>query len=194
MPLAWWQHHEGRKRRESYFLYQGIDADMSLNQWLETLNEQKLTSEVSHVLARRIMQIIRDIHAAGWRHGDVHFGNLLVDPPEPLNIAGAQTMPIYLIDYDRCAPIRLRYSIVRCLFNLKCLNHIDLPHVSAADLLSYYLNKPASPLQRATLSFWRNGGFSIARRSRKWRARRPRGAHLKAEYRNTLNKDRRDAD
>lgn len=191
VPLAWWQHREGL-RIKSYFLYQKIDADTSLSRMIappSPATEQSpeivstLSPDVFRALAKKVAHSIRDIHAAGWRHGDPHPGNFLTNQPRELNTDSAEAMTLYPVDYDHCVPVRIRAPSIRRFFNLKCLMHIRLLYVSDEDMLAYYFGRPASRFELKTLAFWRNGGISLSRRSRAWRSPRPRGAHLQAQYR-----------
>ena len=166
-PIAWWRHCEGWPGRKSYFLYRKIQADASVADLLA----RDLDDEARSALSEKIVRLIRSIHAAGWRHEDLQMNNLLV-----ANADGA----IHVIDCDSCAPARATPRVLRRLLDLRCLIYLRATGASAEQALAAYLGAPPSPFQVATLRFWENGGFSLSRRSRKWRKRkRKRGAHLK---------------
>ena len=183
VPIAWWQHHDGLRLRQTYFLYRKIDADSSIGHLLASDQRRQVNPMIAHILTRRIARLIRDMHAAGWRHDDVHLHNLLISTPRQLDEDSARTMDIHLIDYDHCSRTCLRVPFIQRFLDLKCLAHVQIPYVSVNDTLAYYIGDWPAPFWRLVLSFWRNGGFSLARRHRKRRPRRPRGAHLKPQYR-----------
>ncbi len=186
-PLAWWQHHESLWRRKTYFLYQKVPAQMSVRGLLAPDREQQMPPDVCHALAAKITAAIRDIHATHWRHNDMQPGNILTTLPQSFDADTIRNTPICIVDYDHCAPVRLRWSAIRRFFDLKCLSQVRLPHVSDAELLAYYSKGAASGAASAfwlfTLKFWKRGGFNIARQIRGRRPQRTRGAHLKPRHR-----------
>lgn len=175
-PVAWWQHNKGLFRRKSYFLYRKVDAALSVAELLATDE----ADDLSPAVIDKLTTLVRAIHAANWRHRDLQMNNVLVsgDGAGRWSAARVRESAFTVVDYDACSKSRPRPRALKRLLDLRCLIFVHAPGVTDERMLAAYLGAPPTPLQNAALRFWKNGGFSLARRAGRRRKRR-RGAHLK---------------
>ena len=82
-PLAFWTFKQGLFRKKSYFLCYKLPGKQSVKQLLESLQLSGSNYDF-HGMAKKLVSLIRSIHAAGLRHGDLHTGNILADAIEPV--------------------------------------------------------------------------------------------------------------
>ena len=165
-PIAYWTETENFLTKKSYYLYEKIHADHSIHsitQQLITL-EKPGRNEIFTQLARKVTAIIRDIHDAGFRQGDLHPGNFLISIPDQdiKSVTGEDITQaeIFIIDLDKfSAALPLGYILKR-FFDIRCLRRCTLGNFDQQEMLKFYLQNDYSKTWSLTLSFWMRGGFN----------------------------------
>ena len=162
-PLAWWNTQRGLFDQTSYFLYEKIDADCSLNEWCNAIRQSggNNIEDLIGAAKTKAMMIVRAMHVAGFRHSDPHGNNFLVKLPvaKGLSLDDIEQSPYYLIDYDHCTKARVSIAPVKMFFDLKELRRVGIDGTGPHQLLDMYLDGKQSRCAHQVLAFWRRGGF-----------------------------------
>ena len=164
-PLAFWTFKQGCFRKKSYFLCNKLPGSQSLKQLLESCRQNNSHPDF-HGMARKLASLVRSIHAAGLRHGDLHTGNFLVHATEPPG-SQAKKMPefnFFLVDYDKCSEARLKHPWIKTVYDLKDLSSLVMPTVRDEEWLEMYFNETPTPRSIRIFGFWKNGGINLRRR------------------------------
>ena len=185
-PFAYWNSRRSLFDQTSYFLYEKVASDCSLDEWCKTIRQSKGQSGHDDVAAllkaakAKAMKIVKAMHDAGFRHGDPHGNNFLVNPPTTKKLlpSDIEKTPYYLIDYDHCTRASVRFPPVKRFFDLRELRRISIDGVGPHQMLDVYLDDRHSRYAHAVLEFWRRGGFNPLRWIAPQRDKK-RGRHLK---------------
>ena len=162
-PLAFWTFRQGFLRKKSYFLCSMLPDGQPLKQLLQSLPKNDLGCDF-HATAEKLVAIIKNIHAADLRHGDLHTGNIYVHAPRPA--AGEQTkkssdFSFSLVDYDNCSKTRIKIPWMKKIYDLKDLSRLVIPTVRDEELLEMYFDATPSPHSIRIFRFWKNGGINL---------------------------------
>jgi hypothetical protein len=164
-PVAYWSCGTSWWNRESYFLYEHVEA-RTIDSYTEEASAYPTSCGklVLRGMIEKTIEMVRCLHAHGLRHGDIHGGNVLVsvdaDGRSPDGHASASRLRLYLIDTDHVCRARVRLPLVKRFFDLRCLHCIDFHGYGRRSFLQNYLGKD----HRAwwwVLNFWSRGGFKI---------------------------------
>ena len=164
-PLAFWTFKQGFFRKKSYFLCNKLPGSQSIKQLLESCQQNNSHLDF-HEMARELASLVRSMHIAGLRHGDLHTGNFLAHTTEPLG-SQAKKLPkftFFLVDYDKCSEVKIKHSWVKTVYDLKDLSSLVIPNVRDEELLEMYFNETPSPYSIRIFRFWKNGGINLRQR------------------------------
>ncbi len=179
-PVAYWTCRTSLLKKESYFLYEKIEAECTARELRSrvatggTPEDQQAVSS----LEEQMSQITRRLHGHGLRHGDIHSENFLVSLASAAGAEPQQSSPelsLYLIDTDRVTRTRLSIPVVKRFFDLRCLCKLDFSDDERKQFLKRYLGDDYSPFWWRVLTFWRNGGFGLSARRKRRKARSRKG-------------------
>lgn len=167
-PVAYWTESSNSIfRKKSYYMYEKINASHSLHSFSQELLHEKSNSkdELFTQLANKTVDIVRQIHHAGFRQGDPHPGNFLVSPPtldfSKLTLDELNNMRMFMIDLDKfCIAMPLGKTIKK-FFDLRCMRRCTLGPYDQYDMLKFYLRDEYSTAWKNVLSFWIRGGFNL---------------------------------
>ena len=165
-PLAFWTFRKTFSDKKSYFLCARLPGEQSVKQLLHS-SETGDFDDGFHTLAEKTVAIIKSVHAAGLRHGDLHLGNIHSHFPrstpgskQTKDISDAE---LFLLDYDNCSKTRIKIPWVKTLYDLKDLSLLTIPTVKDEELLGMYFNTPPTPCSLMAFRFWKNGGCNLRR-------------------------------
>lgn len=182
-PFAFWSDRRGRFDRRSYLLYRKVDSKVTLAEACEKISQSndEHAQRITGGIRRRVMTVLREMHAAGFRYGDPHLNNILLGAGRgagEITAQNVETMPICFIDYDHCSKTRLKLPALKHFLDLRdvCQANAGAGERALEELAAFYCGK-TSPRQRAALRFWAGGGFNPLR----WLDRRKKksGRHLR---------------
>ena len=73
-PFAFWSDRRSQFDRRSYLLCRKVPGGMTLHDLLQKISQQddEATQYITHSICRRLIEIMRKMHAARLRHGDPH--------------------------------------------------------------------------------------------------------------------------
>lgn len=166
-PIAYWTMKKSWLHKKSYFLYKKIDSDVTVTHLCTALGTSNNLhkEEILNAITMRCIEIVKNIHAIGVRHGDPHGGNILTnlnpDYVETLCLDNLDDASFTLIDNDRCSLAAPLPSILKRFFDLKCLARFNVGSLSQTELLRSYLDKEYREYWISALNFWKRGGFNI---------------------------------
>ncbi len=158
-PLAFWTVRQSFFKKKSYFLCDKLPGEQSVSQLLQSPTTCDYRS-----LAEKLVAIIRNIHAAELRHGDLHTGNIYAHFPRFTPAKQTREMSevdFYLLDYDNCSKTRIKTLWIKKIYDLKDLSLLTIPTVSDEELLQMYFGKPPSSQALRIFRFWKNGGINL---------------------------------
>lgn len=167
-PLAFWTCRRGIFDKRSYFLYRKLPGQTSVKKLLQKAGNEHKDCHLR--LAKKLVSIIRRIHAANLRHGDFHAGNVQVHFPSPTEASAApasaaeiQDAAYYVLDYDKVSKVAVTTPWIKRIGDLKDLSLLTIPAVGDDELLKMYFGASPPPRWSRTFKFWRNGGFSLSK-------------------------------
>ena len=152
-PLAYWRKRKCFTRTKSYFLYRYVEDSMSLLEVSEKLRKEDgdKWKQQRELLKRKIIKVVKCLHDAGIRHGDMVAHNILISIPN----TGLSQAKVCFIDYDRSTLSRLgKTTFLKRFLDLRDLRKLYIADASPYDLLSIYLGNGYHPLWRIVLAFW----------------------------------------
>ncbi len=164
-PVAFWTSKQGFFNKKSYFLCSRLPGEQSVKQMLQSLPENDLSCDF-HAMAEKLVTIIKGVHAASLRHGDLHTGNIYMHTPKPVVDRQAKKLSdsdFFLVDYDNCSKTRIKIPWVKKIYDLKDLSRLVIPTVRDEELLEMYFNTLPSPQSLRIFRFWKNGGINLRR-------------------------------
>ncbi len=168
-PIAYWNEKKFFLVTKSYYLYEKVEAQDSAHSFTQKLLtlEKSSYEEILHILAEKIIQIIQNIHSAGFRQGDPHPGNFLISNLEkeitqlsPKDVTQAK---LSIIDLDKFSISRLKIASLQRFFDIRCLRRCTLGNLNQQDMLKIYLKENYTNTWAAVLSFWMFGGFNFTK-------------------------------
>ena len=164
-PLAFWTFKQGFFSKKSYFLCYRLPGKLSVKQLLRSLQANEFDFDF-HAMARKLVALVRSIHTAGLRHGDLHTGNILADVTElEIEQSGKRSdFSYFLVDYEKCSKVRIKTSWVKTLYDLKDLSSLVIPTVDDETLLEMYFGSVPSSHSVKIFKFWKNGGINLRQR------------------------------
>lgn len=173
-PLAHWTYKPSRWTRNSYFLYEAVETDLSLKSYRDAVAAEPTLPRLQtfQQLIAMMADTTRKLHDAGLRHGDVVTGNFLVTG-HAWDAAGELVLGegarLHLIDTDHIYQTRWTGALKR-FFDWHCLRRLDFDDEGTLFFLSRYCGRQISRIPMA-LRFWERGGFKpshwIKRRGKK---------------------------
>ena len=164
--LGHWTCKRQAQSEKSYLLYEKVNASMSVFDFCEQISQNNENSNaVINAIAQSLAAIVRKLHANDIRHGDPHSGNFLlcspVDDISLVTVDCVKQMKFTLIDLDKMHFVRNEKPWKKKLLDIRCIRRFRIHDIDSNESLKYYLNKPASLLEKAILKFWMKGGFNI---------------------------------
>ena len=160
-PLAYWKKRDSLTQVKSYFLYQYIKADFTVEKIYKKLAKAGgMDSEKKRALIRqKIISALKALHRHGIRHGDVVTHNILMSVQDIDNLSNAK---VYFIDCDKASLTKIKYPIcIRRFFDLRDLRKMQIDDTSSCDMLRLYLGSDYHSWWNMVLNFWRWGGFNF---------------------------------
>ncbi len=168
-PLAYWTETNLFFKKNSYYLYDKIEASHSLFSFTQKLLpvEKYSNSDLYKLLAKRTTDIIQQIHSAGFRQGDPHPGNFLVSPltkdSNNLSIDDIKQMDMFIIDLDKFSISKPLGPFLKRFFDIRCMRRCTLGPYNQQEMLKIYLQEDYSTIWKGVLYFWIRGGFNPAK-------------------------------
>ena len=179
-PLARWTYRKSWLETERYLLYEKIPAPISVGQYRDRVKGEKSSSQnqALEVLIEGMAEVAAKMHSSHLRHGDLAFGNFLVniDPSvEAWSAIDSSNCPVlYVIDTDKVSTSRLRHPFLKRVLDLKSLKPINFEPHERKIFLKKYLAADYSPFWLRVFEFWHHGRYRLFRRFKKhWLGRRP---------------------
>ncbi len=157
-PLAFWTVKQGFFKKESYFLSSKLPGEKSVCQMLQSLERDEIKNDC-HALSKKLVTIIRNMHAANLRHGDLHTGNFYINFPQSESIGQPRKISnadLFLLDYDSCSNTKITIPWIKKIYDLKDLSLLAIPGVRDEELLEMYFNDISSPGSLRVFRFWKN--------------------------------------
>jgi hypothetical protein len=180
-PLAYWSYGTSRFLSEQYFLYEKIHADFSM---LEYRNHIKKKPTPAHRqtldgMIEGMADLAATIHRHNLRHGDLAFGNILVDlnqaPGELNEIPRTASPSLYIIDTDQVRFNRCWNIFLKKILDLRSLKPIHLDNREQRIFFKKYFNKNDVDFWIRVFRFWQRGKHRVFRRIRHWWCQREKG-------------------
>lgn len=164
--LGHWTCKRQTQSEKSYLLYEKVNASMSVFDLCEQISQNnKNSKEIISAIAQTLAAVVRNLHANNIRHGDPHSGNFLLCSPVTdislLTPACVKTMKFTLIDLDKMHFVRNEKAWRKKLLDIRCIRRFRIHNIDSNESLKYYLDRPASLLEKNILKFWMKGGFNI---------------------------------
>ncbi len=162
-PIACWTYEPSFAGRESYLLYEKIDAVGSVRDL--KLQTQQSTGSPETPAVEPLAHLVRDLHQQGLWHHDLSLSNFLL--PHPGDHVGQDDQnhpnPIYVIDTDGVSERRFRWPLFSRIREINALRRLNLTPIEGERFLRHYLG---SSYKRSWLLFYR---FCSSQFSRPWR-------------------------
>ncbi|MFK7794923.1 MAG: lipopolysaccharide kinase InaA family protein [Gammaproteobacteria bacterium] len=164
--LGHWTCKRQTQSEKSYLLYEKVNASMSVFDLCEQIiQKNKYSKTIIHNIAQSLGAVVRNLHANNIRHGDPHAGNFLLCSPvtdiSQLTPDSVKQMKFTLIDLDKMQFVRSEKPWRKKLLDIRCIRRFRIYDIDSNDSLKYYLDRPASFLEKNILKFWMNGGLNI---------------------------------
>lgn len=162
-PIACWTYEPSFAARESYLLYEKIDAVGSVRDLkMKTLQS---TGKPDTPAVEHLARLVRDLHQQGLWHRDLSLSNFLLPPPDDHGVAFDQDTPrpIYVIDTDGVSERRFRLPFFSRIREINALRRLNLAPTESEHFLRHYLGASYRPFW---LLFYR---FCSSQFSRPWR-------------------------
>lgn len=161
-PLAFWTLKQGFFSKKSYCLHSKLPDGQSVKQLLMSPQINDFNCDF-HVMAEKLVFIIKGIHDAGLRHGDLHTGNIHTHAPKSTStqIKNLSELNFFMVDYDNCSIAKIKIPWVKKIFDLKDLSSLVIPTVRDDDLLEMYFRSTPSPSSIRIFKFWKKGGVNL---------------------------------
>ncbi len=164
--IAHWTCKRQTQSEKSYLLYEKVDSAMSVFDLCEQISQTNNNSEVIITsIAQSLAAVIRSLHDNDIRHGDPHAGNFLlcspIDDISQLTPEDVKQMKFTLIDLDKMHFVRNEKPWRKKLLDIRCIRRFRIHDIDSVESLKFYLDRPASIIEKYTLAFWMKGGFNI---------------------------------
>ncbi len=165
-PIAYWTESNFFFNKNSYYLYEKIEANHSLYSFIESLSpaDKNKNNDLYLLLAKKTIDIIKQIHNAGFRQGDPHPGNFLVSLPKQkyaaISIDDVNNMDMFIIDLDKFSIAKPLGPFLKRFFDLRCMRRCTLGPYNQEEMLKFYLQEEYSTIWKGALYFWIRGGFN----------------------------------
>ena len=164
--IAYWTCKANHRTAKSYLLYEKVISPMSAHElYQQIIAQHSNANEIVDALATNLATTVKKIHACNMRHGDPHAGNfLLLDSVPNIAMLTADTtlqLKFTLIDLDKTTFTRNTVSMLKKIYDLRCLRRFRLGNIEGINSLQYYLGRTPSSSEKFTLLFWMRGGFNI---------------------------------
>ncbi len=165
-PIAYWNEKGKFFTKESYYLYEKILSEHSLHTFTQQLLESNSNNkdEIFRYLAIKVTSIVRKIHSAGFRQGDPHPGNFLIDISnyniEQLSISDLESSHISIIDLDKFEIASSYGNSINMFYNIRCLRRCTIYGFDQYEMLKLYLKENYNVFWKGILWFWIKGGFN----------------------------------
>lgn len=142
-PLACWTYEPAGGSRESYFLYEKIDAAYSVRD----LKGKGPTGEQLTSTIEQVAQLVRQFHKMSLWHSDLSLSNFLVASPvgHAMESGGQDHTPIFLIDTDSVKKRRFRLPFFARIREINALRRMNLAPVEIERFLRHYLGTSYRP-------------------------------------------------
>ena len=181
-PFAYWNVRRSFFDQTSYFLYQKIQSDYSLNEWCKTIRQSGYdnAADLIEAVKAKAIKVVKAMHDAGFRHSDPHGNNFLVKPVTTASLlpCDIEKTAYYLIDYEHCTRATIQIPLIKRFFDLREFRRIHIDEAGPHQLLDIYLDGKQSRYAHAILEFWHRGGFHLWHRVAA-AMRQKRSRHLK---------------
>lgn len=159
-PLAFWTLRQGFFRKKSYCLHSKLPDGQTVKQLLQSSQINDFNCDF-HATAKKLVSIIKNIHNAGLRHGDLHTGNIHASKPVTRQVQNLSDLNFSIVDYDSCSMAKTKIPWIKNIFDLKDLSSLVIPTVRDNDLLEMYFNTAPSPFSIRIFKFWKKGGMGL---------------------------------
>ena len=140
--IAYWTYRRSRWRFDSYFLYQREPADMTVLEFRRAVEQGTLPRALSGLVPRmhkKMAQITRSLHDAGFQHGDIVEHNFLVTFSTPPMDENAP-FELHLVDNDHVRRGLPPIPLLKQMHDMRCLRRLRLdPNGSGRVFLREYL-------------------------------------------------------
>ena len=164
--LGHWTCKRQTQSEKSYLLYEKVNASMSVFDLCTQVSQTNDKSKAVIVaIATSLAAIIRNLHVNNIRHGDPHAGNFLLSSPvtdiSQLTPDSVKQMRFTLIDLDKMHFVQNERPWKKKILDIRCIRRFRIHEIDSNESLKYYLNRPASFLEKNILKFWMKGGFNV---------------------------------
>lgn len=164
--LGHWTCKRQTQSEKSYLLYEKVNASMSVFDLCEQISQKNEKSKaIISAIAQSLAAVVRNLHANNIRHGDPHAGNFLLCSPVTdisfLTPDSVKQMRFTLIDLDKMHFVRGEKPWKKKLLDIRCIRRFRIHNIDSNESLKYYLDRPASFLEKNILKFWMKGGLNI---------------------------------
>ena len=164
--LGHWTCKRQTQSEKSYLLYEKVNASMSVFDLCEQVSQKNEQSKlIISTIAQSLATIVRCLHANNIRHGDPHAGNfLLCSPITGISLLTPDTvkqMKFALIDLDKMHFVHGEKPWRKKLLDIRCIRRFRIHDIDSDESLKYYLDRPASFIEKNILKFWMKGGLNI---------------------------------
>ncbi|MDW3095574.1 MAG: lipopolysaccharide kinase InaA family protein [Gammaproteobacteria bacterium] len=164
--LGHWTCKRQTQSEKSYLLYEKVNSTMSVYDLCEQVSQTNKNSEAIIVsIAQSLAAVVRNLHRNNIRHGDPHSGNFLLRSSiknfSQLKPDDVKQMKFTLIDLDKMHFVRNEKPWRKKLLDIRCIRRFRIHNINSTESLNYYLDRPASIIEKYTLVFWMKGGFNI---------------------------------
>ena len=180
-PLAYWSYGTSRLFSEHYFLYEKVHANFSV---LEYRNHVKKKLTPTHrqtldCIIEGMADLAAGIHQNNLRHGDLAFGNILVDLNDgtcDVSESRPSGFPsLYIIDTDQVQNSRAWSTFLKRILDLRSLKPIHLDSREQKIFFKKYFGKNNVDFWIKVFCFWQRGKHRLLRRIRYSWFRREKG-------------------
>ena len=178
-PLAWWNLRRDFLDPKSYFLYEKIELEHSLQDLFNHIRRQNGdASRLLDAIRRKAIDALKKIHDADLGHDDFHMRNILVNTHlNQLELKDIEEATFYFIDYDRCYKTNIRIPLIKKFFDIRDFRRVAIVETDSHEMLDLYMGRRI-PVWHGVLEFWKRGGFNPLRWVKSNRPRKQR-RHLR---------------
>jgi serine/threonine protein kinase len=164
--LGHWTCKRQGQSEKSYLLYEKVNASMSVFDLCDQVSQNNEKSkDIISAIAQSLAAVVRKLHANNIRHGDPHSGNFLLCSPvsniSQLTPESVKQMKFTLIDLDKTHFVRNERPWRKKILDIRCIRRFRIHDIDSDESLKYYLDRPASFMEKTILKFWMKGGFNF---------------------------------
>jgi hypothetical protein len=144
-PIACWTYEPALGSRESYLLYEKIDAAGSVRDL--RMKTKSSAAEPLMAALERLARFLREFHQRGLWHSDLSLSNFLLPADDKRDKAAGlkDDGPIYVIDTDGVSKRRFRLPFFSKIREINALRRMNLAPAEIESFLRHYLGPSYKP-------------------------------------------------